>query len=440
MPKILFIQPSQYGHDGQPVKQKRLYLPGLAFPLLAAMTPRHWQVEVLLEAIEAIPFDTDADLIGLGTMGPTAYRGLALAKEFKRRGKTVVMGGYMASMAPEEALKCVDSVVIGDAELSYPALLRDFDATGILQSKYYIPINSLQELPVPKYELLLEKKIGAMLPVQAGRGCPNSCSFCSIACLYKGKYLFRPVAEVIRDVQRVKDLGLREFYLIDDNIVSNPAYLQELCERLEPLKMRWGSQCSLQLAKHKSLLGLVHRAGGDMMSFGVESITQEGLDKLNKSWLRVDEHEALIDILSREGFLVSTEMIVGTDSDTEESIKETYHFIERARIPVPRFYILTPMPGTAFFKQLKEEQRLLTEDFSRYTGCEAVHHPEKITPKNLTVMYWWLLHKVFSLKSILYRTIFHPAFFKNVRRYLLAVYVNFHYRKYVRKGIPPNLL
>jgi radical SAM superfamily enzyme YgiQ (UPF0313 family) len=440
MPRILFIQPSQYDHKGKPLKQKRLFLPGLAFPLLAAMTPKHWQVEIKLEVVDDIDFDTDADLIGIGTMGHAAFRGIDLAREFKKRGKIVIMGGYMASMVPEEAQKHADAVVVGDAELAYPELLSDFETTGKIQPVYHRPVSHLDGLPLPHYELLLEKPIGAMLPVQAGRGCAYNCSFCSIACLYKGKYFFRPVAEVIRDVKRVKDLGFREFYLIDDNIASHPTYLQELCEKLRPLKMHWGSQCALHLAKNKKLLDLVCLCGGDMMSFGVESIVQEGLDKLNKSWLRVAEHEKLIAALTERGVLVSTEMIIGTDGDTEESIKKTYDFIQATRIPAPRFYILTPMPGSQFYNELKTANRLLTEDLSRYTGCQCVHKPARISPEKLNSLFWWLLIKVYSLKSILRRTLFHPAFFKNSKRYLLALFVNLHYRKYVKKKIPPNLL
>ena len=83
MPKILFIQPTQYSEDGSGlIKQRRLFLPGLAFPHLAAITPEHWQVEICLEVIEDVPFDTNADLIGIGAMGQAIIRAKEIAKEF----------------------------------------------------------------------------------------------------------------------------------------------------------------------------------------------------------------------------------------------------------------------------------------------------------------------------------------------------------------------
>ena len=409
MPKILFIQPTQYAESGKLCKQQKINLPGLAFPLLAAYTPSHWDVELLIEVIEEIDFASDADMVAIGSMGHATFRGLEIAAEFKKRGKIVVMGGYMASIAYKEALKHVDSVIIGDAEISYPKMLNDFEESASIKPIYNDPIHELNNLPIPRYELLTQKRIGSMLPVQAGRGCTFTCSFCSIACLYKGKYFFRPVDEVIRDIKEVKRLGFNRFYLIDDNIVSNPKYLKELCGKITPLKMKWASQCAIHLAKNPGLLKIVADSGCDLMSFGVESIQQDAINSLGKPWLKANEHEQNIKILSRSGITVSTEMIVGTDFDTENSIRETYQFIYRNRIPIPRFYILTPIPGTNLFKELKQQGRMLTEDLRKFDGTRCVHIPGQIEPDKLTEMYWWLNHKVFSLKSIFHRILFNET-------------------------------
>ena len=439
MPKILFIQPTQYGIDNKLCKQKKIHLPGLAFPLLAAMTPKNWDVEVNIEVVDDINFDSDADIIGIGTMGYAIYRGIEIATEFRKRGKLVVMGGYMASTVMDKVQHYVDSVVVGDAEKSYPQLLKDFEKNRKIKKIYDLPVENLVGLPIPRYELLMEKPIGNMLPVQAGRGCNQTCSFCSIYSLYKGRYLTRPVDEVIRDINVIKDNGFKRFYLLDDNIVSNPNYLKTLCKEIEPLNMTWASQCTLHLAKNPKLLEAVCRAGGNMMSFGIESITQEGLNKLGKSWLKVNEHKKLIETLTKSGILVSSEMIIGTDSDTEESIRATYNFIQDTKIPIPRFYILTPLPGSKLYDKYKSEDRLLTEDLQKYDGSQCVHIPEKISPQKLTEMFWWLYGKVFSWRSILRRTIFNPAFLKSPLMHLFALGINLHYRKYVRKRIPPNI-
>lgn len=439
MPKILFIQPTQYAASGKLCKQRKINLPGLAFPLLAAYTPAHWEVELLIEVVDDIDFESDADIVAIGTMGHATFRGLEIASEFKKRGKTVVMGGYMASIAWQEAAKHVDSVIIGDAEISYPQMLKDFEKTGTVKPIYNETITHLNNLPVPRYDLLLKKPIGAMLPVQAGRGCSFTCSFCSIACLYSGKYLFRPVDDVIRDIKTVKQLGFKRFYLIDDNIVSNPKYLRELCEKITPLKMKWASQCVIHLAKNKELLEVVRKSGCDLMSFGVESIQQDAIDSLEKKWLKANEHEENMRILAKSGITVSTEMIVGTDYDTEESIRETYRFINRNKIPIPRFYILTPIPGTALYDELHAQGRMLTDDLRQFDGTRCVHIPKRIEPEKLTEMYWWLNRHVFSARSILQRVVLNRNLWKNFPMLLFALGINLHYRYYVKRKVTPNI-
>ena len=439
MPKIVFIQPTQYQSDGKFLcKQKRIHLPGLAFPLLAAMLPSDWEAELLLEVVDEINFDMDVDLVAIGTMGHAMFHGMEIADEFRSRGKKVVMGGYMASIAFKEAIKHCDSLVIGDAEISFPKMLKDFEK-GKLEKIYNYPVTDLDRLPIPEYKLLLKKPIGNMLPVQAGRGCSYQCSFCSIACLYKGKYLARPLDEVIRDIEVVKSLGFKRFYLIDDNIISNPKYLEQLCDKITKLKMKWATQCSLQLARNKQLLDKVVSSGGELLSFGIESINQEGLNLLNKSWLKVEEHEKNLSELRKAGLVISSEMIVGTDGDTEHSIRETKKFIERNKIAIPRFYILTPIPETELYTQMKKEDRLVTEDWKLYDGSRCVHRPKLIEPEKLTQMYWWLNRQIFSFKSIIKRLILNPSMWKKPYMLIFAFVVNLHYRKYVLKKVTPNI-
>lgn len=439
MKKILFIQATQYSSDGKKlVKQNRLYLPGLSFPLLAAMTPPDWKVEICLEVIEDVNFETDSDIIGIGAMGQAILRGVEIAKEFKRRGKTVIMGGYMPSMVPDFVKDVCDSVIIGDAETAYPRLLSDFE-NGTLKKIYNEPVYDIKDLPVPRYELLLDKKIGFMLPVQAGRGCPHACSYCSIFCLYRKRYLTRPVEDVMRDIYRVKELGFKSFYLLDDNIMGNPQFLEALCKKIKPLKMKWASQCSILLAKRPRLLKLAAESGCRILSLGVESISQEGLQKLNKNWVKVNEHEEMLRRIADAGIMTATEMIVGTPGDTQQSIRDTFKFVMKANIPIPKFYIMTPMPGSDLYQEYKSAGRLLHEDYGRYTATNTVFIPEKISPEELDTMYWWLYKRVYSVPNILKRTIFHKRFFKKPLSYLFSLVVNLNYLRFIRRGDAPNV-
>ena len=436
--KILLIQPTPYDQHGVLVRKNKLYFVGLALPLLAALTPEGFDVEICYETIEDVPFDTDADLIGISSMGHAVMRTIAIAQEFKKRGKTVVLGGYMVSLMPEEAQKYCDSVMIGDSEETWPQMVRDFE-NGNLQKVYKKKLTKLT-YPIPKYELILNKKIGNFLPVQAGRGCPKTCSFCSIYCLYKGQYLKRDIDEVIRDIKKIKSLGFRQFLLLDDNIFSDRNYAIKLCAEIKKLKMYWMTQCSIDIAKDEELLDTIAKSGCYMLSFGLESISKESLIGMHKAWAKPENYSEQINIIRKHGIDISTEMVVGAEGDTLESIKATGKFVADNHIAVPRFYILTPIPGTEYYDEMKKADRIYNTDMYSYNACEAVHYPKNMTPQELTKAYWDLYNEVYSIKSILKRTLFTTAFLKRPYNVTFYFLVNLFYRKQIKKGIVPNII
>lgn len=440
MPKLLLIQPTQYGSKtGIPCKQKQIYLPGLGLPLLASYVLKHWNVEILIEVVDDIDFNSDCDIVGIGAMGHAVFRAIDIAKEFRKRGKKVFMGGYMVSILPDFVKEYCDSVVIGDGEISLPMLLNDFEKNE-LKPIYDNQLESLDNLLLPRYDLLLKKKIGYMLPVQAGRGCPHTCSYCSINCIYKGRYMFRPIDEVMRDILHIKSLGFNRFFLIDDNIASNPSYLMELAKKIKPLKMTWASQCTLLIAKNEELLRTVADSGCNILSLGIESISQSGLDSLNKSWVKVNETSSLLNKIQSYGIAPATEMIIGTDGDTQESLIETAKFIIKNKIPAPKFYVLTPLPGTDFYKEMKEKNRLLHEDYTLYTATNCVFSPQNFTPIELEDSYIKLYKEVYTYKNIILRTIINKGVLKRPFTYLFLFFSNLVYKRFINQGDAPNIL
>ncbi|MBR5419894.1 MAG: B12-binding domain-containing radical SAM protein [Lachnospiraceae bacterium] len=436
--KILLIQPTPYDQYGKLVKKSRLYFVGLALPLLAALTPPDFEVELCYETIEDVPFDTDAELIGISSMGHAVMRTIDIAKRFREMGKTVILGGYMVSLMPEEAKKYADSVMIGDAEETWGEMISDY-LNGTLKDYYKKRLTKLDP-PLPRYELILKKKIGNFLPVQAGRGCPKTCSFCSIYCLYHGQYLKRPIPDVMRDIKRVKELGFKQFLLLDDNLFSDRDYAFELCNEIKKLKMKWMTQCSVDIAGDEELLDAVAGSGCYALSFGLESISRESLLGMQKGWAHPDRYSEQLSIIRRHGIDISTEMVVGAEGDTLESIRATAKFIEDNQIAVPRFYILTPIPGTQYYEEMKEQDRIYNTDMYSYNSCEAVHIPKNMTPEELTKAYWELYNEVYSYRCILRRTIFTRNFLRRPGTALFYFAVNLFYRNHIKHGIVPNII
>lgn len=437
--KILLIQPSPYDQNRMPIKKNKLYFVGLAMPLLAAMMPDDWEAEIVLEILEDIPFDTDADLIGISSMGHGVIRTIDIANQFKKLGKTVVLGGYMASIMKDEAAKYCDSVVVGDAELVWSELISDFE-NGKLKKLYEKNLEAgVFTTPLPRFDLIINKNIGDFLPVQAGRGCPNTCSFCSVACLYRGHYIKKPLHEVVRDIKHVKSMGFKKFLLLDDNIFSDREYLYELLKEIKNLNMQWMSQCDIRIGKENELLETLAKSGCTTLSFGLESISKESLTAMNKGWANPSRYPELIKNIQSHGIDVSTEMVVGGEGDTLESIQMTKDFIENNKISVPRFYILTPIPGTKFFEEVQKQGRLVKENIYSFDGTEAVYKPKNMTPSELTNAYWDLYKSLFTFKSIIKRNILRKEFIKNPLKYLFYCIVNLYYKHQINNKITPNI-
>ena len=204
--------------------------------------------------------------------------------------------------------------------------------------------------------------------------------------------------------------------------------------------MKWMTQCSRDIARDEVLLKIIADSGCYVLSFGLESITKESLKSMNKSWANPDKYAEQIKIIRKYGIDISTEMVVGADGDTLETIRNTAKFISDNHIAVPRFYILTPIPGTKFYEDMKNQNRIYNTDMYSYNACEAVHIPKNMTPDELTKAYWELYNNVYSIKCILKRTIFTKSILKRPFSTLFYFFVNMYYRKQIKNGIVPNII
>ena len=435
--KILFIQPTIYDDEGKLLKKNKLYFVGLAHPLLSALLPEGWSSEICLEVIEEIPWDTDCDVIGIGGVGHAARRAKDIAIEFKKRGKIVFMGGPMVSLIPEVAKEYCDSVMIGDSEETIIELCHDIE-NNCLKQFYEKKLNSLS-FPLPRYDLVVNKKIGYFLPVQAGRGCTNTCKFCTIACLFKGKYIRRTIDEVMRDIKYVKKLGFKEFLLVDDNIVSDPDYMLELCRQIKPLKMRWMSQCAIQIADNDELLKAVADSGCYVLSFGLESIVKEAMQDINKNWADPNDYIRIIKKVNSFGIEVASEMIIGLDTDTVETLDATIEFVKKSNIIAPKFYCLTPIPGTPLNKEMNERGSIVDQNILEYRPSKSVNNTPHFTADEVTEQYWRVYKKLYTVGAILRRTIFNKRMLKHPFRTLFFFGINMIYRKDIKRKVAPNI-
>ena len=429
--KLLLVQSSHLLHDGTVFNSRRLMYPGLALPIVAALTPRHYDIRLVNDYAEKVPIGEPFDLVGISAMTPQAPRAYQIADAFRKRGVKTVLGGFHGSFFPDEALEHFDAVVVGEAEASWPKVIRDFERAELGRIYSAQEPVDMAEVPTPRYDLVNRSNYALRaLPVQTTRGCPHRCEFCSVHLFFGGRYRRRPVEKVVADIKAAR---CGNIFFVDDNIAASRSYALELFEALKPLKLFWGSQCTIGVGKDPELLSKASEAGCFALFLGVESLNPRTLARYNKSFNDTALYAEGIQEIKRHGIRPMVSLIMGLDGDGPEMFDTTFQFLMDNRVPIAYTYILTPAPGTPLFNRLEEEGRLFNKDWSSYGGDEVVFTPECLSAEELTRGFWEFQKRFYSLGSVA-RRLWPPEFSK---RWIATMKYNRLHWMTLRKGIHP---
>ena len=250
----------------------------LTIAVLKALTPSDVETEFIDDRIELPDYDTQTDLVCITVETYTAKRSYRIAARFRKRGIPVVMGGYHATICPEETEQFCDSVIVGNAETVWTQMLRDVRA-GKLRKRYAGGIGTYKVKP--DKSIFTGKKYLPVSLVETGRGCNHNCEFCSISRFYDSHYHARSHALIEEDITASP---YKYFFLVDDNLVANRKNAIELFKRIEPLHIKWAGQGTLSMAKDPELLKAMKKSGCEIILIGFESLDKENLRQMNKSF------------------------------------------------------------------------------------------------------------------------------------------------------------
>jgi radical SAM superfamily enzyme YgiQ (UPF0313 family) len=334
----------------------------LSLLVLASLTPRdRYRVRIIdgaLRGEKGAVIDPNSALVGITVVTPLSDSAYAIADRYRGMGIPVVLGGVHVSLAPEEAKEHADSVVIGEAETIWPALLGDF-ANGDLKHEYRA------DGPVP-FEVEIDRsfitgyrfKYPFVSIIQTTRGCPNDCEFCVAASTYGRRIRHRSIESVVREVRSIhRRFNRKTFGFTDDNFFGDRAYAKELLRALIPLKIRWASQMCIDIAEDEELLRLMVESGCFAAFFGFESINQAALQEAGKG-LETSRYPGLIRRVRERGILVIGAFTVGYDADNDSVYDDTLAFCRANGIEIPLFVTLMPYKGTRLFDRLVREGRI----------------------------------------------------------------------------------
>ncbi|MBN2174015.1 MAG: B12-binding domain-containing radical SAM protein [Bacteroidales bacterium] len=418
--KILLISPAT---DTEKRTNKGLMMPQLSLYILEGLTPPEHEVKIIEEEITDIDLDEPCDLIGISCMTANAPHAYELCSEFRKRGKTVVLGGVHPTILPDEALEHADSVVIGEAEGVWENLLLDFQNGG-LQKKYHNPLPDLGKYVPKDFKKILKKRLFNLIPIMTSRGCPYNCDFCCVTNLFGKKIRHVPVENVVRDIQ---ESGARNFMFLDDNIIGHPKYAKALFRALKPLNIRWVGQASISLlVNDDELIQLAADSGCKALFMGIESVSEEQMKTMRKAIKEIDHLESAIRKIKKMGILIHASMVFGFDNDRQETFKEAVRFLIKNKVSTVSFNVLTPYPGTKVYDEMKACNRLTTDNWRYYDHNTVVFRPQHMSPLELQICKVKARKEFYKLRSVLKRLT------GNLYSPLIYIATNFGHMKQVR--------
>jgi radical SAM superfamily enzyme YgiQ (UPF0313 family) len=390
-----FYPKSPHGSFG-----KHVLTPTLALTSIAGATPSHWRVrywdENLLQGPP--PIHPLPEVVGITVHLTFATRAYELADWYRVRGSKVVLGGMHMQSSPEEGRFHADAIAVGDGVQLWPEILHDVER-GELKSHYEATYERRYDLdPPPRREMLPKESFLTTTSLIATRGCHNRCGFCYLATDgLRMPYRARDPQDIRRQFE---DDGQPYAVFTDNNLGSKRDYLRGLCRALRPLAKIWSAAVTLDVTDEPALVREMALAGCTGVFIGFESLSDDNLAGARKRTPRTQDYGRRIKIFRDHGIQVNGSFVVGFDGDRKDTFATLVQWIEANRMECATFHILTPYPGTPFFRQMESEGRLLHRDWEKYDTAHVVFKPKHMTPEELLLGYDWLYRRLFSHASI----------------------------------------
>jgi radical SAM superfamily enzyme YgiQ (UPF0313 family) len=400
--RLTLIYPSVGRKEDRPYVRAWQMEP-LSMALLASLTPPEVEVRFYDDRLEPISFDEETDLVAISVETFTAQRAYKIARRFRARGVPVVMGGYHVTLLPEEAAAEADAIIVGDAEPVWLQLLDDAKHHRLAPVYHGLGRRTLAGVK-PRREIFAGKDYQNITLVEFARGCNFKCDFCSITAFHGAGQNHRPPREVAAEMAEIKS---RRFFIVDDNLVSQPAKARELCRELIPLSINWVGQASIHIAKDDELLELMVQSGCRGVLIGMESLDPRSLRDMGKEWnLAAGSFAESLARFREHGLAVYGTFVFGYDNDDAAAVERSVAFAREQKLFLAAFNHLIPFPGTPLYRRLEQEGRLIKPQWWLDPECrvgDVVFRPKRMSPDELQAMCLEARRQFFRWSSIFER-------------------------------------
>jgi radical SAM superfamily enzyme YgiQ (UPF0313 family) len=384
-----------------PMVFKKYSTPPLGLMTVAGMIPAGHQVSFCDENVRPVDYDVDCDVVGLTGMHLQGPGIRTIATEFRRRGKTIVVGGPSCMAVPERYRDVADVLMVGEAEQIWPECIADLERGTVKDTYKPADTVDLRTSPIPRFDLVSPRDY-LSISLQTTRGCPFKCEFCDIITLYGRKVRTKPVTQVVQEVQRVVELGWDRLFFVDDNFIGDPKYTAELMEALIALQRTsrkpfyFSTQATINVAHNQQLLKQLYDGGCRSMFIGIETPRTSSLQETHKFQNVRKNTLAEIERIQAHGMAVYSGLIVGFDHDDDAIFDEQVEFINAAKIPLPLPSMLGALPATPLYERMRAEGRLIPEHEFQGNSYFTNIVPKQFTMDGLERGYKYMVRALYS--------------------------------------------
>ncbi|MAT71767.1 MAG: B12-binding domain-containing radical SAM protein [Planctomycetaceae bacterium] len=399
---VALVYPSVGRKPGKPYVRAWQMQP-LSIAVLAGLMSPEVNATFYDDRMEPIDYDAPADLAVITVETFTALRAYRIAAQFRARGVPVVMGGYHVTLLPDEAAAHADAIVVGDAEPVWQRVMADVRRRQ-LQPRYDGRGRRELRNVTPDRSIFGDRNYQNITLVEYARGCNFRCDFCSITAFHGAAQSHRPAADVAREME---ESGGSRFFIVDDNVVSEPAKALELCREIAPLGIDWVGQASIHIAERDDLLEALAASGCRGVLIGMESINEANLAAMGKGWntARMSYADSLRQF-RKHGLAVYGTFVFGYDEDDWSVIRHSVQFAREHKLFLAAFNHLVPFPGTPLYRRLRAQGKLLTDpwwlDPQGRVG-DVVFRPARLGPGELRDGCLWARREFYGWRSMLRR-------------------------------------
>lgn len=373
---------------------------------VAALTPAEIEVSIQDENVAPIDYDAACDVVAISCFNVQTGRALAIAAEFRRRGRLVAIGGPYPSLCPERFEGAADVVFVGEVEYTWPRFCSDLLAGRAPEPVYEQERGRVQlrDSPVPRYDLLSSARY-LYYYVQTTRGCPFQCEFCDIIVTDGRRPRTKAVEQVMAEIEAIHRLGGQYVSFSDANLIADPKYAARLLAALRDFghrnayPIRFAAELTINVVEFPEILRLMRDSNFESVFVGVESPRAASLVETKKTQNIRGSLLGNINTIQSYNLVVIAGMIVGFDNDDIHIFQDTFDFLQAAGIPFTTAGVLFAIEHTPLHARLEREGRLLAYDATsvRVHGSADLNFvPAQMTPAELQRGYAWMIRALYS--------------------------------------------